>query len=171
MVMQFFPAWCYALPMTLLDIPLALWEAVLWTAIPYFAVGYYKDAGRSAISLSAVNCYSAVLSCFIFKSLHHLSSVLQRPKFILYTCLDKIGVCMVTAEWTAFWTGMVMHIGCHDLGISPCMSVCTQAHIDSLSLLGAMSFENLLLNADHEVPCDPIGVATGPRCSPRLWYG
>ncbi|DBB14463.1 TPA: transcription factor [Trebouxia sp. C0006] len=43
---KFFPAWCYALPMTLLDIPLALWEAVLWTAIPYFTVGYYKDAGR-----------------------------------------------------------------------------------------------------------------------------
>ncbi|KAL0038217.1 hypothetical protein WJX79_008741 [Trebouxia sp. C0005] len=43
---KFFPAWCYALPMTLLDIPLALWEAVLWSAIPYFAVGYYKDAGR-----------------------------------------------------------------------------------------------------------------------------
>ena len=43
---QFFPAWCYALPKTVLDLPLSIWEALLWTAIPYFAVGYYKDAGR-----------------------------------------------------------------------------------------------------------------------------
>lgn len=45
--MQFFPAWCYALPKTILDLPLSLWEALLWTAVPYFAVGFYKDAGRS----------------------------------------------------------------------------------------------------------------------------
>ena len=56
LVVQFFPAWCYALPMTTLDLPLALWEAVLWTATPYFAVGYYKDAGRSATVPNIVRC-------------------------------------------------------------------------------------------------------------------
>ncbi|DBA97183.1 TPA: hypothetical protein ACH3X1_014944 [Trebouxia sp. C0004] len=43
---KFFPAWCYALPKTILDLPLSIWEALLWVCIPYFAVGYYKDAGR-----------------------------------------------------------------------------------------------------------------------------
>ena len=43
---KFFPAWCYALPKTILDLPLSIWEALLWTAIPYFAVGFYKGAGR-----------------------------------------------------------------------------------------------------------------------------
>lgn len=58
MVLQFWPAWCYALPLTMLDIPLALWEATLWTATPYFAVGYYKDAGRSVnyIFVLSVKC-------------------------------------------------------------------------------------------------------------------
>ena len=46
MMMQFFPVWCYALPKTVLDLPLSIWEAILWIAIPYFAAGYYKDAGR-----------------------------------------------------------------------------------------------------------------------------
>ena len=54
--------------MTALDVPLALWEAVLWTAIPYFAVGYYKDAARSAMPLPLPNAMTGQL-------LHHVSSV------------------------------------------------------------------------------------------------
>ena len=46
---KFYPAWCYALPKTILDLPLSIWEALLWTAIPYFAVGYYRDAGRYSV--------------------------------------------------------------------------------------------------------------------------
>ena len=56
--LQFFPAWCYALPKTILDLPLSIWEALLWVCIPYFAVGYYKDAGRS------VNFLSFILSAY-----------------------------------------------------------------------------------------------------------
>lgn len=68
LMLQFFPAWCYALPMTTLDVPLALWEAALWTAIPYFAVGYYKDAARSATPLPPPNALNGQLP-------HHVSSV------------------------------------------------------------------------------------------------
>ena len=45
---------------------------------------------------------------------------------------------MVTAQRTAFQTSMVMHVGCHDLGICPYMSVCTQAHLGGLSLPAAL---------------------------------
>ena len=132
-VVQFFPAWCYALPMTLLDIPLALWEALLWTAIPYFAVGYYKDAGRSAISV-----FGIAQCCLLYQicTLPVINVVAFR---LLYTRLGgKIGICMVTAQGTAFQPGMVTHVGCHDLGICPYMSVCTQAHLGGLSLPAAL---------------------------------
>ena len=58
--MQFFPAWCFALPKTILDLPLSIWEALLWTAVPYFAVGFYKDAGRYAHQLSLLGTQDTV---------------------------------------------------------------------------------------------------------------
>lgn len=123
--LQFFPAWCYALPMTLLDIPLALWEAVLWTAIPYFAVGYYKDAGRSASSVSASKCHSAVLpvASKLFTTFHPCCSV--QTSVITYLC--ETGMCMVTAQHISFQNVMLMHVGCHDLSVCSYLYVCMYA--------------------------------------------
>ena len=44
--LQLFPAWCFALTKAVFDVPVCAWEAMLWTAIPYFAMGYAKNAGR-----------------------------------------------------------------------------------------------------------------------------
>ncbi len=88
-MVQFFPAWCYALPMTLLDIPLALWEAMLWTAIPYFAVGYYKDAGRCQQSHYLLS--TAIAQSCLLQQLYQIfaSHVTYVAAFrLLYTCLD-----------------------------------------------------------------------------------
>ncbi|KAK9815219.1 hypothetical protein WJX72_000157 [[Myrmecia] bisecta] len=43
---KFFPAWCFAAPQTIMDMPLAAWETTLWVCITYFSIGFARDAGR-----------------------------------------------------------------------------------------------------------------------------
>ncbi|KAI3473056.1 hypothetical protein Pfo_031083 [Paulownia fortunei] len=44
--LYFYPAWAYAVPATILKIPLSLLEAVVWTSLTYYAIGYSPEAGR-----------------------------------------------------------------------------------------------------------------------------
>ncbi|KAK9856814.1 hypothetical protein WJX84_004570 [Apatococcus fuscideae] len=43
---QFYPAWAFVLPATILRIPFSLMEAVLWSVLTYFEVGLTADPGR-----------------------------------------------------------------------------------------------------------------------------
>ena len=43
---QFYPAWAFVLPATILRIPFSLMEAVLWSVLTYFEVGLTLDPGR-----------------------------------------------------------------------------------------------------------------------------
>eukprot|EP00878_Enallax_costatus_P029120 GHUV01031546.1.p1 GENE.GHUV01031546.1~~GHUV01031546.1.p1 ORF type:complete len:121 (-),score=31.59 GHUV01031546.1:746-1108(-) len=43
---QFFPAWAFALPTTLLRIPYSLVESIPWSVIVYWLTGLAPDAGR-----------------------------------------------------------------------------------------------------------------------------
>ncbi|KAI3448444.1 hypothetical protein Pfo_005109 [Paulownia fortunei] len=42
----FFPAWAFAIPASILKIPLSLLQAVVWTALTYYVIGYSPEAGR-----------------------------------------------------------------------------------------------------------------------------
>lgn len=44
--LYFYPAWAYSVPATILKIPLSLLEAVLWTSLTYYTIGYSPEAGR-----------------------------------------------------------------------------------------------------------------------------
>jgi hypothetical protein len=44
--LQFFPAWSYALPTTILRIPYSTAEALLWSLVVYWMMGLGNDAGR-----------------------------------------------------------------------------------------------------------------------------
>ncbi|PIM99606.1 Pleiotropic drug resistance proteins (PDR1-15), ABC superfamily [Handroanthus impetiginosus] len=44
--MYFYPSWAYAVPAAILKIPLSLLQAVVWTSLTYYVIGYSPDAGR-----------------------------------------------------------------------------------------------------------------------------
>jgi hypothetical protein len=43
---QFFPAWAFCAPTTLLRVPFSFLEGLLWSVIVYFLAGLALDAGR-----------------------------------------------------------------------------------------------------------------------------
>ncbi|KAF9592637.1 hypothetical protein IFM89_016294 [Coptis chinensis] len=42
----FYPAWAYAIPATVLKVPLSLLESILWTTLTYYVIGYSPEFGR-----------------------------------------------------------------------------------------------------------------------------
>ncbi|KAL3515878.1 hypothetical protein ACH5RR_022780 [Cinchona calisaya] len=44
--LYFYPAWAYAIPSAILKVPLSLMEAVVWTSLTYYVIGYTPEVGR-----------------------------------------------------------------------------------------------------------------------------
>ncbi|KAF8034803.1 hypothetical protein BT93_C0964 [Corymbia citriodora subsp. variegata] len=71
--LYFYPAWVYAIPASILKLPLSLLESVVWTSLTYYVIGYSPDVGRffrQLILLFSVHFSS--ISMF-----HFLASIFQ----------------------------------------------------------------------------------------------
>ncbi|CAA7046262.1 unnamed protein product [Microthlaspi erraticum] len=42
----FYPAWAYAIPATVLKVPLSFFESFVWTGLTYYVIGYTPEASR-----------------------------------------------------------------------------------------------------------------------------
>ncbi|XP_058076795.1 pleiotropic drug resistance protein 3-like isoform X2 [Magnolia sinica] len=42
----FYPAWAYAIPASILKIPVSLVQSLVWTVLTYYVIGYSPEAGR-----------------------------------------------------------------------------------------------------------------------------
>ncbi|KAL3515883.1 hypothetical protein ACH5RR_022785 [Cinchona calisaya] len=66
----FYPAWAYAIPCTILKVPLSMLEAVVWTCLTYYIIGYNPELGRFfrhltllfALHMASVSMYRFVAS-------------------------------------------------------------------------------------------------------------
>lgn len=52
--LHFFPAWAYAIPATILKIPMSVLVAVVWTSLTYYVIGYTPEAGRLVADLMLI---------------------------------------------------------------------------------------------------------------------
>ncbi|THG03965.1 hypothetical protein TEA_028352 [Camellia sinensis var. sinensis] len=70
--LYFYPAWAYAIPATILKVPISLFSALIWTSLTYYVVGYSPEAGRFflrfiiflALHLAATFMFRFVASVF-----------------------------------------------------------------------------------------------------------
>ncbi|CAO2820693.1 unnamed protein product [Amaranthus hypochondriacus] len=44
--LRFFPAWAYAIPAWILNLPIAIIETAIWSGITYYVIGYDSNVGR-----------------------------------------------------------------------------------------------------------------------------
>ncbi|KAL8527729.1 hypothetical protein ACS0TY_005540 [Phlomoides rotata] len=71
--LHFYPAWAYAIPATILKIPLSFLQALIWTSLTYYVIGYSPEPGRFFCHLLLVFAlHMASMSMFRF-----LASVFQ----------------------------------------------------------------------------------------------
>ncbi|KAJ8498866.1 hypothetical protein OPV22_009418 [Ensete ventricosum] len=81
----FYPAWAYAIPATILKIPISLVESLAWTSITYYAIGYSPESVRFLRQFLLLFCvHQMSLSLFRF-----VASYFQTP---VITTISAVGV-------------------------------------------------------------------------------
>ncbi|KAA8545298.1 hypothetical protein F0562_020082 [Nyssa sinensis] len=70
--LYFYPAWAYAIPASILKLPISLLEALVWTSLTYYVIGYTPEAGRFfrqlillfAVHLTSISMFRLLASVF-----------------------------------------------------------------------------------------------------------
>ncbi|XP_010042280.2 pleiotropic drug resistance protein 3 isoform X3 [Eucalyptus grandis] len=70
--LYFYPAWAYAIPASILKLPLSLLESVVWTSLTYYVIGYSPEVGRFfrqllllfSVHLSSISMFRFLASIF-----------------------------------------------------------------------------------------------------------
>ncbi|XP_057493789.1 pleiotropic drug resistance protein 3-like [Actinidia eriantha] len=89
--LYFYPAWSYAIPATILKVPLSLLEAIIWTSLTYYVIGYSPEAWRFfrqfvllfAVHFAATSMFRFLASVFRTE----VASTAAGSLAILFVCL------------------------------------------------------------------------------------
>ena len=71
--LYFYPAWAYAIPAIIIKIPLSVLEALIWTSLTYYVIGYTPEVGRLvSLEMTEILLFGVFLFLYSFKYISDL---------------------------------------------------------------------------------------------------
>ncbi|KAK6143828.1 hypothetical protein DH2020_024176 [Rehmannia glutinosa] len=151
----FYPAWAYAVPATILKIPLSLLEALVWTSLTYYTIGYSPEAGRFfrqmilffAVHFTSISLYRFIAA--VFQTV--VASVIAGSLSMLFMLLLS-GFMIprpsmpIWLKW-AFWVSPLSY-GEIGLSVNEFLAPRWQKLLSGNTTVGHITLENRGLNFD-----------------------
>ncbi|XP_051124588.1 pleiotropic drug resistance protein 3-like isoform X2 [Andrographis paniculata] len=153
--LYFYPAWAYAIPTTLLKIPLSLLEAALWTSFTYYTIGYSPEAWRFfrqmflffAVHFTSISMYRFVAAAFRTVVASSMAGALLVITVLLFGGFIIPKPSMpIWLKW-AFWVSPVSY-GEIGLSINEFLAPRWQKQLPGNKTIGNLILENRGLNFD-----------------------
>ncbi|WJX79105.1 transcription factor [Trifolium repens] len=115
--MLFYPSWAYGIPSWILKIPITIVEAVVWTVLTYFTVGYDPEVGRlfrQFLLLILINQMGTGLSRFLGAVGREMTVANTLASFIFCFLVAMSGLALSRDDmkkgWIwGFWISPIMY--------------------------------------------------------------
>ncbi|XP_044477754.1 pleiotropic drug resistance protein 3-like isoform X1 [Mangifera indica] len=121
--LYFYPAWAYAIPATILKIPLSVIESVTWTCLTYYVIGYSPEAKRffrQLILLFAMHLNSISMFRFLASVCRNLGAAMTAGGFTVLLVLIFGGFVITHPSMPGWlkWGFWVSPLSYGEIGIS-----------------------------------------------------
>ncbi|XP_047941583.1 pleiotropic drug resistance protein 3-like isoform X2 [Salvia hispanica] len=166
--LHFYPAWAYAVPATILKIPLSLLESLLWTCFTYYTIGYSPEVGRFfrqmmmffAVHFSSISLFRFVAAvCQTVVVSAAASSIVILFMFLLSGFMIPKSSMPIWLKW-AFWISPLSY-GEIGLSLNEFLAPRWQKQLSGNSTIGRQTLENHGLNHDGHFFWISLGVMFG----------
>ncbi|KAL5539968.1 hypothetical protein UlMin_042730 [Ulmus minor] len=164
----FYPAWAYAIPATILKVPISVLESVVWTCLTYYVIGYSPEAHRFfrqlfllfAVHLSSLSMYRFLASIF-----QTMDATMTAGTFAILILLIFGGFIITPSSMPAWlkWAFWVSPISYGEIGLSvnEFLAPRWQKMLSSNTTIGRETLENRGLNFDGYLYWVSIGALFG----------
>ncbi|XP_022154233.1 pleiotropic drug resistance protein 3-like isoform X2 [Momordica charantia] len=121
--LKFYPAWAYAIPAAILKIPFSLVQALVWTSLTYYVIGYTPEFSRffrHFLVLFAVNILSLSMFRLLASVIRSIDVAPSISSFTLLLILTFAGFIITHTSMPAWmeWGFWVSPISYGEIGLS-----------------------------------------------------
>ncbi|XP_075477971.1 pleiotropic drug resistance protein 3-like [Primulina tabacum] len=151
--LRFYPAWAYAVPATILKIPLSLLSALAWTSLTYYVIGYSPEPGRffshmlmiCAVHMASISMFRFLASIFRTMVASTTAGSLAIVFVMLFSGFLIPRPSMPSWLKWAFWISPLSY-GEIGLSINEFLAPRWQKELSGYTTLGHQTLENRGLN-------------------------